>query len=117
MSDNQKVSLTADELKALDLVISVAQSQGVSPDETLSFISSIAHALTSAVSSVTKVAHAVAPVVQAVVPVIQAVAPIVAAIAGGAAMAQQQPPQSTQFDPQNLTLQNLMELRRRADQP
>lgn len=117
MSDNQpKVALTADELKALDLVISVAQSQGVPADATMSFISSIAHALTNAVSSVTKVAHAVAPVVHAVVPVVQAVAPIVAAIAGGAAAAQSPPPPGTQFNPHNLTLNDLMELRRRANQ-
>jgi hypothetical protein len=110
MPDNpHKVSLTADELKALDLVISVAQSQGVSADQSLSFISSIAHALTSAVSSVTKV-------VQVVAPVVQAVAPVVAAIAGGAAAATQSLP-GGQSSPGNVTLNDLIEIRRRANQP
>lgn len=117
MPDNQRVSLTADELKALDLVISVAQSQGIHPDATMSFISSIAHALTNAVSSVTKVAHAVAPVVQAVAPVVQAIAPVVAAAVGGAALAQAQHQPGAQFNPHMLTLNDLIELRRRANQP
>jgi hypothetical protein len=117
MPDNPyKISLTADELKALDLVISVAQSQGVHPNQALSFISSIAHALTSAVSSVTNVAKAVAPVVQAVVPVVQAIAPVVAAVAGGV-LAQSQQPGGGQPNQGNLTLQDLIDIRQRANQP
>jgi hypothetical protein len=117
MSDNPyKVSLTADELKALDLVISIAQSQGISQEQGLSFITSIASALTSAVSNVTKVVQAVAPVVQAAVPVVQAVAPVVASIIGGAATAQS-PQHGGHFNPNNLTLSDLIELRRRANQP
>ena len=74
MADNQnRISLTADELKALDLLISVAQSQGVHPAESLSFITAIANVVVNAVK-------AVVPVVRAVAPVIQAVAPVVAAI-------------------------------------
>jgi len=121
--DPYKISLTADELKALDLVISVAQSQGVSPDQSLSFISSIASALTSAVSSVTKVAQAVAPVVQAVAPIVQAAVPVVQAVApavlaaiGATATAHQRPP-GGQIGAHNLTLNDLIEIRRRANQP
>jgi hypothetical protein len=110
MSDNpQKISLTSDELKALDLVISIAQSNGVSPEQTLAFIGSIASALTKAVSSVTKV-------VQVVAPVVTAIAPVVTALVGGAALTQAPPP-GGQSTPLNPTLHELMEIRRRANQP
>ncbi|MGA8817475.1 MAG: hypothetical protein WB624_09290 [Xanthobacteraceae bacterium] len=109
MADNQnRISLTADELKALDLLISVAQSQGVHPAESLSFITAIANVVVNAVK-------AVVPVVRAVAPVIQAVAPVVAAIAGGAAVSQQM--QGGLGNPGNVTLNDLMEIRRRANQP
>jgi hypothetical protein len=109
MADNQnRISLTADELKALDLLISVAQSQGVHPAESLSFITAIANVVVNAVK-------AVVPVVRAVAPVIQAVAPVVAAIAGGAAVSQQM--QGGLGNPGNVTLNDLMEIRRSANQP
>ena len=109
MADNQnRISLTADELKALDLLISVAQSQGVHPAESLSFITAIANVVVNAVK-------AVVPVVRAVAPVIQAVAPVVAAIAGGAAVSQQM--QGGLGNPGNVTLNDLMEICRRANQP
>jgi hypothetical protein len=109
MADDQnKVSLTADELKALDLLISVAQSQGVNPAENLSFITAIANVVVNAVK-------AVVPVVRAVAPVVQAMAPVVAAIVGGAAASQQV--QGGLGAPGNVTLNDLMEIRRRANQP
>ena len=109
MADNQnRISLTADELKALDLLISVAQSQGVHPAESLSFITAIANVVVNAVK-------AVVPVVRAVAPVVQTVAPVVAAIAGGAAASQQM--QGGIGNPGHVTLNDLMEIRRRANQP
>jgi hypothetical protein len=109
--DPNKISLTADELKALELLISVAQSQGVHPAESLSFITAIAQ-------TVVNVARQVVPIVQRVVPVVQQVAPIVAQVtplvAAGAMAGTYQPPQGG--IPHNVTLNDLMELRRRANQ-
>jgi hypothetical protein len=109
--DPNKISLTADELKALDLLISVAQSQGVHPAENLSFITAIAQ-------TIVNVARQVVPIVQRVVPIVQQIAPVVAQITplvAAGAFAGQQPPQGGQGGiPHNVTLNDLMELRRRA---
>jgi hypothetical protein len=110
--DPNKISLSADELKALDLLISVAQSQGVHPGESLSFITAIAQ-------TVVNVARQVVPIVQRVVPVVQQIAPVVAQVtpfvAAGAFGAPQHP-QGGHGIPHNVTLNDLMELRRRAGQ-
>ena len=65
--DPNKISLTADEIKALELLISIAQSQGVHPAENLSFITAIAQ-------TIVNVARSVVPVVQRVVPIVQQIA-------------------------------------------
>jgi hypothetical protein len=113
MADDQnRISLSSDELKALDLLISVAQSQGVNPAENLSFITAIAQ-------TIVNVARQVIPVVQRVVPVVQQIAPVVAQMTplmAAGAFAGQQFPQGGQGIPPNVTLNDLMELRRRANQ-
>ena len=109
--DPNKISLNADEIKALELLISVAQSQGVHPAENLSFITAIAQ-------TIVNVARSVVPVVQRVVPIVQQIAPVVAQVtplvAAGAYAGTQQPPQGGV--PGHVTLNDLMELRRRANQ-
>ena len=110
--DPHKVSLTADELKALDLLISVAQSQGINLGDNLSFITAIAQTVVQAVKAVVPVVRAVVPVVQQVAPIVAQVTPLVAA--GAVAGVHQQPQGGSGT---GLTLNDLIELRRRANQP
>ena len=103
MADDQnRISLSADELKALDLIISTAHSQGAHANESLNFITAIAQTIIHAV-------RVIAPVVARVVPVVAQVTPMVV---GGGMAASQQPPQGGL--PGNITLNDLIELRRRA---